>query len=205
VLAWPRAGTPAPPAAGKGGPVAFLLVPVVVLAVLALWVIGLYNGLVRGRNACDESWAGIDVELKRRHDLIPNLVETVKGYAGHERGTLEAVIAARSAAVRPHDSPAAQARDENALMAGVRQIFALAERYPDLKANANFGQLQAELAATEDRIQRARRTYNGQVREQNDRIQTFPGSLVAGPFGFSPREFFELDEPAAREAPKVSF
>ena len=184
---------------------AVLLVPVVILAVLALVLIGLYNGLVRTRNTCDESWADIDTELKRRHDLIPNVVETVKGYATHERGTLEAVITARNTAATPHASPAALAKDENALMASMRQLFALAERYPELKANANFGQLQAELANTEDRIQRARRFYNANVRELNNRVETFPGTLVAGPFGFGKREYFELEEAAAREAQKVSF
>ena len=183
---------------------AALLVPVAILALIALWLIGLYNGLVRARNTCDESWADIDTELKRRHDLIPNVVETVKGYAAHERGTLEAVISARSAAAAPHASPAAMARDENALMGALRQLFAVAERYPELKANANFGQLQAELANTEDRIQRARRFYNANVRDLNNRVEIFPGALVAGPFGFGKREYFELDDAAAREVPRVS-
>jgi LemA protein len=184
---------------------AFLLVPVAILAVLALWVIGLYNGLVGARNRADASWSDIDVELKRRHDLVPNLVETVKGYAVHERGTLEAVIQARNAAAAPHGSTAAQARDENALAAGLRQIFALSERYPDLKANASFQQLQAALAETENRIQRARGLFNGHVRDLNTRIQVFPGNLVAGTFGFTVREYFELDTAAERQVPKVSF
>jgi LemA protein len=184
---------------------AFLLVPLAILAVLALWVIGLYNGLVTARNQADASWSDIDVELKRRHDLVPNLVETVKGYATHERGTLEAVIQARNAAAAPHSSPAAQARDENALAAGLRQIFALSERYPDLKADASFQQLQAALAETENRIQRARGTFNAHVRDLNTRIEVFPGNLVAGTFGFAVREYFELDTAAERQVPKVSF
>jgi LemA protein len=183
----------------------FLLVPLVVLAVLALWVIGLYNGLVRARNEVDASWSGIDTELKRRHDLVPNLVETVKGYAAHERGTLEAVIQARNAAAAPHASTAALAKDEAALAAGLRQIFALSERYPDLKANASFQQLQQSLAETEDRIQRARTVFNARVRELNTRIQVFPGNLVAGSFGFTPREYFELEGSAERQPPQVSF
>jgi len=184
---------------------AFLLVPLVILALLALWLIGVFNGLVRARNEVDASWSGIDTELKRRHDLVPNLVETVKGYAAHERGTLEAVIQARNAAAAPHASTAALAKDEAALAAGLRQIFALSERYPDLKANASFQQLQAALADTEDRIQRARTVFNGRVRDLNTRIQVFPGNMVAGSFGFSPREYFELEGTAERQAPQVSF
>ena len=184
---------------------ALVLVPLAILALLVLWVIGVYNGLVRARNTVDESWAGIDTELKRRHDLVPNLVETVKGYAAHERGTLEAVITARNAAAAPHTSPAAAAKDENALSATLRQIFALSERYPDLKANASFQQLQAALAETENRIQNARRVYNANVRDLNTKIEVFPGNLVAGSFGFTRRDYFELDDTAQREVPKVSF
>ncbi|HEX5008771.1 MAG TPA: LemA family protein [Planctomycetota bacterium] len=184
---------------------AFLLVPLGILLLLVLWIVGVFNGLVRARNACDESWAGIDTELKRRHDLVPNLVETVKGYAAHERGTLEAVIQARNAAAAPQASPAAAAQAENTLSAGLRQIFALSERYPDLKANASFQQLQGALADTEDRIQRARTVYNGNVRQLNTSIEVFPGNMVASSFGFSRREFFELKDAEQREAPKVSF
>ncbi len=183
----------------------FLPVPLLVLGLLALWLIGLYNGLVRARNEVDASWSGIDVELRRRHDLVTNLVETVKGYAAHERGTLEAVTRARSAAAAPHDSTAAKARDESALAVSLRQIFALTERYPDLKANAGFQQLQQSLAETEDRIQRARGVFNARVRDLNTRIQVFPGNLVAGSFGFAPREYFELEGAAERQAPRVSF
>ena len=175
------------------------------LLVFILWVAAAYNGLVRGRNACDESWSDIDTELKRRYELIPNLVETVKGYLQHERGTLEAVVAARNTAAANHGPPSAQARDENLLAGSLRQLFAVAEAYPDLKANGNFLKLQEELAVTEDRIQRSRRFYNGNVRDLNNRIEVFPSNLVAGSFGFQRREFFELDEPAAREAPKLDF
>ena len=184
---------------------AFLLVPLGILLLLVLWIVGVFNGLVRARNAVDESWAGIDTELKRRHDLVPNLVETVKGYAAHERGTLEAVIQARNTAAAPQASPAAAAQAENALSAGLRQIFALSERYPDLKANASFQQLQGALADTEDRIQRARTVYNGNVRTLNTSIEVFPGNMVANSFGFSRREFFELKDAEQREVPKVSF
>ena len=184
---------------------AFLLVPLGILLLLVLWIVGVFNGLVRARNACDESWAGIDTELKRRHDLVPNLVETVKGYAAHERGTLEAVIQARNTAAAPQASPASAAQAENALSAGLRQIFALSERYPDLKANASFQQLQGALADTEDRIQRARTVYNGNVRALNTSIEVFPGNMVANSFGFSRREFFELKDAEQREAPQVSF
>jgi LemA protein len=187
---------------------AFILVPVLVIVVLALMMAGLYNGLVRGRNACDAAWADVDVELRRRHDLVPNLVETVKGYAAHERGTLEAVIAARSAAASTRESRAPSAelsQQENALSAGLRQIFALSERYPDLKANANFQQLQQQLSETENRIQTSRRAFNNTVQGFNNSVQAFPSNLIAGAFGFTRRDFFVLDEPAAREPPKVSF
>ena len=187
---------------------AFVLVPLLVLVVLALVVMSLYNGLVRARNACDAAWADVDVELRRRHDLVPNLVETVKGYAAHERGTLEAVTAARNAAVSTQAAraPAGElARDESALVGGLRQIFALSERYPQLKADANFRDLQAQLAETENRIESGRRDFNGLVRQFNTQAQSFPGNLVAGAFGFKARDFFELTEPEAREAPKVSF
>src|SRR6186713_3036275 len=159
-----------------------------VIAVIVVWAISIYNSLVAMRQRTNQAFADIDVQLKRRHDLVPNLVETVKGYAAHERGTLEAVITARSAAAGPHDSPAAAARDENALTASLRQIFALSERYPDLKANASFQQLQQQLAQTEDRIQASRRNFNNQVQGYNNQVQAFPGNLVAGSFGFSTRE-----------------
>jgi LemA protein len=172
---------------------------------LLLWVAGMYNGLVRRRNTVDESWADIDTELKRRHDLIPNLVETVKGYAAHEKTTLENVMRARNAAAAPHASLEQLAKDENALMGSLRQLFAVAEAYPDLKANTNFLQLQQEVANTEDRVQRSRRFYNANVRDLNTAIESFPSNVIAGMFSFQKREFFEIEEPAQREAPKIQF
>ncbi len=181
---------------------------IVILGVIVLGglvVAGLYNGLVRARSACDESWSDIDTELRRRYDLIPNLVETVKGYATHEKDTLERVVQARNVAMANHGSPASQAKDENVLVGALRQLFAVAEAYPDLKANQSFLQLQSELANTEDRIQRSRRFYNANVRDLNNRIQVFPSNLVAGLFAFSPREYFEIEDAAAREPVKVQF
>lgn len=185
------------------------LIPVAILGGIVvlglLFVAGIYNGLVRTKNACDESWADIDTELRRRYDLIPNLIETVKGYAQHEREVFERVIQARNAAISHQGSPAAQAQDENALASGLRQLFALAENYPDLKANQNFIQLQAELANTEDRLQRSRRFYNANVRDLNNRLETFPSNFVAQMFSFQAREYFEVDDAAVREAPVVKF
>ncbi len=183
-----------------------LLAVVVFGAILVLgWGAGAYNALVRSRNAVSESWADIDTELHRRHDLIPNLVETVKGYAAHERDTFERVIQARNAAASAHSSKAEQAKDENALAGSVRQLFALAESYPELKANQNFIQLQEELANTEDRLQRARRFYHANVRDLDNRIETFPSNIVASLFSFKPAEYFEVDDPAIRQAPAVKF
>jgi LemA protein len=170
-----------------------------------VWFIGLYNGLVRIKNHCDESWSDIDTELKRRYNLIPNLVETVKGYASHEKETLDRVIQARNQAMANNGSPKEQAQDENVLIGGLRQLFALSESYPDLKANQNYLKLQEELANTEDRIQRARRFYNGNVRDLVNRIEVFPSNIVAGMCNFSKREYFELDDEAQRALPKVEF
>jgi LemA protein len=176
------------------------------LVFIALIIIAaMYNGLVRIKNHCDESWADIDTELKRRYNLIPNLVETVKGYAAHEKEALERVIQARNQAMANNGTPAEQARDENILIGGLRQLFALAERYPNLKANQNFLELQKELSNTEDRIQRARRFYNGNVRDLSNRIEVFPSNIVAGIFGFQKREYFELDDEAQRAVPRVEF
>jgi LemA protein len=184
----------------------------IVLAVLGFgvflvlgWVAGIYNGLVRAKNAVSESWADIDTELKRRYDLIPNLVETVKGYAKHESETLEKVVQARNAAANNHGSPESQAQDENALTGSLRQLFALSEAYPDLKANQNFLDLQQELSNTEDRLQRSRRFYNGNVRDLNNRLGVFPSNLVAQMFAFQPAEFFEIEDPAMRQVPVVKF
>lgn len=173
----------------------------VLLVVLIL--VGMYNSLVRGRNHVRESWSGIDTELKRRYDLIPNLVETVKGYARHEREVLERVIQARTQAVASTGSPAQQAQDENFLVGALRQLFALAEGYPDLKASENFLELQRELAETENRIQASRRFYNANVRDLNTRIQVFPSSLIASIFGFQREQFFEIEDAAMRRAPQV--
>jgi LemA protein len=186
-----------------------LVIPLVVIALIGLvvlaWGAGLYNGLIRAKNACNESWADIDTELRRRYDLIPNLVETVKGYAKHEREVLENVIRARNAAQANHGSPASQAQDENVLVSSLRQLFALAESYPDLKANQNFIELQAELANTEDRLQRSRRFYNANVRDLNNRLEVFPSNFVAQMFAFRPAEYFEIDDPAVRATPAVKF
>ncbi len=180
-----------------------VIVVVSVLVLLVLWVAFLYNALVRGRNHCDESWSGIDTELKRRYDLIPNLVATVKGYAAHERETLEVVTRARNAAVASQGSPAAQARDENVLVDGLKRLLAVVESYPDLKASDQFLNLQKQLVETEDRIQRARRFYNANVRDYNNRVQVIPSALIARPFGFREREYFEISSALEREAPAV--
>ncbi len=174
-----------------------------VLLIALIWVIATYNGLVRTRNHCDESWSGVDTELKRRYELIPNLVETVKGYARHEQDVLTKVIELRNRAKENHGSPDAQARDENALVAGLKRLFVLSEAYPDLKANQNFLALQEELATTENRIQRARRFYNANVRDLANRIETFPSNVIASVYGFRKREYFEIDDSSQRAVPSV--
>lgn len=176
----------------------------VVIALVLIFFVVVYNGLVRLRVQCDNAWADIDVQLKRRHDLIPNLVETVKGYAGHEKTTLEGVVAARNRAISS-EGPAAKAEAEGALTAALRQVFALAEAYPQLRAVESFNQLQATLSQIEDTLQNARRYYNAVVRDLNTKIAQFPSNMVAGMFNFKPREFFELAAPAEGEVPKVSF
>jgi LemA protein len=173
----------------------------IVLSIISPLVI--YNGLIRGRNTCTESWSNVDTELKRRYDLIPNLVETVKGYAKHERETLEQVTQARNAAVASTGSPESQARDENVLVQGLRQLLAVAENYPDLKASKNFLDLQHELTNTEDRIQRARRFYNGNVRDYNNRVQMFPSNMIAKVAHCEQREFFEIENVMERQVPEV--
>ena len=181
----------------------------IVLGIIVLAVIGTivsYNRFVSGRQLIRDSWANIDTELRRRYDLIPNLVETVKGYAAHERGVFEAVTQARAAAVSATGSPAQQAAAEGPFVAALRQLFAVAENYPELKANQNFLALQSELSNTEDRLQTARRFYNGNVRDYNRRVQSFPSRLIANTFGFKEEEYFEVEE-SLREAgpPQVSF
>src|SRR4051812_20879789 len=177
---------------------------VAVVVVLALVVVYLYNKLVRLRNRTENAWAQVDVQLRRRYDLIPNLVETVKGYAEHERGTFEEVTKARTAAQQAQGI-AEQAQAENALTAAIGRLFAVAEAYPQLRATENFQQLQAQLAETETKIAVSRQVYNDTVLTYDNAIQTVPSSLVAGVFGFQPRPYFQIDEPAAREAPQVAF
>ena len=175
------------------------------VAVLALAVIVIYNGLVKLNVQSENAWSDIDVQLKRRHDLIPNVVETVKGYASHERQTLEAVIQARNRAVSAQSAgPAERGQAEGALTGALRGLFALAEAYPQLRAAENFGQLQGTLAQIEEAVQNARRYYNAVVRDLNTRIQQFPSNLVAGMFGFRTREFFEVPD-AERAVPTVAF
>jgi LemA protein len=181
-----------------------LIVVLVLLALLAIFLITLYNRFVRLRNRVDNAWAQIEVQLKRRWDLIPNLVETVKGYAEHERGTFEAVTEARAAAQKA-GSPGEVAAAEGILGQALGRLFAVAEAYPQLQADENFRQLQSELAETENRIAVSRQVYNDTVLTYNNAIQTFPGVAIAGPFGFAKREFFEVEEAEAREAPRVDF
>ncbi|UCG75879.1 MAG: LemA family protein [Gemmatimonadota bacterium] len=175
-----------------------------ILIVLIVALVGIYNGLVKLRVRVDNSWADIDVQLKRRYDLIPNLVETVKGYASHERDTLEAVVEARNQAMGAQ-GPEAKAEAENVLTGALRQLFALAEAYPQLRAVESFTELQGTLSEIEDAIQNARRYYNAVVRDYNTKIQTVPSNLVAGMFGFQARQFFGLEDEREREAPKVDF
>jgi len=175
-----------------------------ILALIFLWLIFTFNGLIRKDNRLKEAWADIEVQLKRRYDLIPNLVEIVKGYASHERQTFEKVIAARSQAMAS-TNPKEKLEAENALSQTLKSLFALAENYPDLKANQNFLELQRELTDTEDKIQAARRFYNANVRDYNIFIQSFPNNLVAPIFGFRRKELFEIEEPAEKEAPKIQF
>ena len=185
-------------------------VPIVLLVVVVLIVIGgiaSYNRFVSQRNLVRDAWANIDTELRRRYDLIPNLVETVKGYASHEREVFENVTKARAMATAATGSPAEQAAAEGPLVAALRQLFAVAENYPDLKANQNFLALQSELSNTEDRLQTARRFYNSNVRDYNRRVQSFPSKLIAGWFGFKEEQFFEVDEALRGDAgvPRVGF
>jgi LemA protein len=180
------------------------LVIIVVVVVLALLIGGAYNSLIRRRNEVDNAWSQIDVQLKRRLDLIPNLVETVKGYAAHEKTALEAVISARNSAMAASSDPHAQAAADNVVTGALRQLFALSEAYPDLKANQGFVSLQEELANTESRIAYARQFYGDAVEAYNTAIQKFPTVFIARSFSFTEREFFEAED-AARVAPEVKF
>ena len=175
-----------------------------ILVLLVIFVISMYNSLVRLKVTCDNAWADIDVQLKRRYDLIPNLVETVKGYAAHERGTLEAVINARNRAMTA-TGPADKAEAENMLSGALKSLFALSEAYPQLRAIESFTSLQKSLSDIEDNVQNARRYYNAVVRDLNTKILQFPTNIIAGMLGFKSREFFEVSAAAEREAPKVSF
>jgi len=181
-----------------------VLVFLALAALLAVAVVGIYNGLVRLRNQSENAWSDVDVQLKRRRDLVPNLVATVKGYAQHEKSTLDEVTEARARAAGAAD-PRDRARAESDLTRALTHLFAVAEAYPDLKANQNFLSLQAELSGIEEAIQNARRYYNAVVRDLNTRCETFPSVLVANAFGFSKRDYFELDSDAERSAPQVSF
>jgi LemA protein len=181
-----------------------LIIVGAIIVLLILYFVLTYNSLIRLRNRTDEAFSDIDTQLKRRHDLIPNLVESVKGYAAHERGTFEAVTAARTAAVNA-TGPEAQAQAENVLTQALGKLFAVAEAYPDLKANENFLQLQNELTDTEDKIQASRRFYNMNVRDLNIKIESVPSNIVAGMANITQREFFEIENPAEREVPEVSF
>ena len=181
-----------------------MLVILGIVVVLAIWVISIFNRLTRRRITANGAWSDIDVQLKRRYNLIPNLVETVKGYATHEKETLESVIKARQTAIDA-SGVQQQAQAENMLTGTLRQLFALSESYPDLKANQNFMQLQEELTSTENKIGFSRQHYNNTAAQYNQSIAVFPNNVIAGMFNFGEMDFFELDDDAQREAPKVSF
>jgi LemA protein len=182
--------------------IGYVILGIVVLILVMLVV--MYNGLVQLRVRCDSAWSDIDVQLKRRHDLIPNLVETVKGYAAHEKGTFENIAKFRTQAMQA-TGPADKAVAENQLTGALRQLFAVAEAYPELKASEEFMQLQGSLNQVEDTIQNARRYYNAVVRDLNTKIQSFPTNLLASSFGFTQRQFFEISEPTDREPVQVKF
>jgi LemA protein len=181
-----------------------VIVLLAIVLIVVLLVVGLYNRLVRYRNSVDNAWAQVEVQLKRRWDLIPNLVETVKGYAAHERGVFEEVTRARTSAQQAQ-TPAATAQAEGILGQALGRLFAVAEAYPDLKASENFRELQRQLDETENMVATTRTAYNQNVLTYNNAVQTFPGAVLAGPFGFTVREFFEVEEQAEREPPRVDF
>lgn len=183
-------------------PILWLII--ILLVVIAVWLMSTFNGLVASRSQTKEAWADIDVQLKRRYDLIPNLIATVKGYAGHEREVFEKVTEARSRAMGAATTKE-KGEAENFLSQTLKSLFAVAENYPELKASQNFSQLQSELSDTEDKIQAARRFYNGNVRDLNIKIESFPTNLIASIFGFQKREFFELAASEERKAPEVKF
>ena len=175
-----------------------------ILGLAIIWLILVFNGLIKMRNRVDEAWSDIDVQLKRRYDLIPNLINTVKGYASHEKEVFQKVTEARTKAMQA-TAPVEQGKAENMLSSTLKSLFAVAENYPELKANENFLELQRELTDTEDKIQASRRFYNGNVRDFNTKIQVFPNNLVAGVLGFKKYEFFEIEEVVEKETPKVEF
>lgn len=181
-----------------------LWVILAIVGVIVLWLIITYNGFVRLKNRAKEAWSDIEVQMKRRYNLIPNLIETVKGYAQHERGTLEKVTEARTQAMNAHGMKE-HGQAENMLSNTLKTLFAVSENYPDLKANANFLDLQRELADTENKIQSSRRFYNTNVRDLNTKIESFPDNVIAKAFAFKKKDFFELQEEAAKEPVKVSF
>lgn len=181
-----------------------LWIVLIIVAVVVIAIIFLYNGLIRSKNRVDEAWSDIDVQLKRRYDLIPNLIETVKGYAAHEQGTFQKVIEARNVAMKSGDNVADKAKAEGELSNTLKSIFALAESYPDLKANQNFLKLQDELSDTENKIQAARRFYNGNVRDFNTKIQVFPNNMINSLLKFKAYQFFEATD-GEKENIKVQF
>ncbi|MBU0707701.1 LemA family protein [Patescibacteria group bacterium] len=181
-----------------------LWIVIIAIVVLIIWFIGVYNSLIRLKNQTNEAWSDIDVQLKRRYNLIPNLVETVKGYATHEREVFEKVTQARSQAMGVQN-PADKAKAENMLSGALKSLFAVAENYPGLKASENFAKLQDELSDTENKVQAARRFYNGNVRDFNTKLESFPNNMVAGMFGFNKREFFEIEDEGERKNPEVKF
>lgn len=180
------------------------LIIIAIIAVIAFIAVGIYNSLIKLRNTSEQAWSDVDVQLKRRHDLIPNLVETVKGYASHEKETFEQVVQARNQAMGA-SSPEDKAQAENFLQSTLKSLFALAEAYPELKANQNFLDLQDELSNIEEQIQLARRYYNAVVRDLNTKIESVPSNIIAGYFNFEKKEYFELDSEEERETPKVDF
>ncbi|MBU1018736.1 MAG: LemA family protein [Patescibacteria group bacterium] len=182
-----------------------LIALIVVGALLLLYIVGTYNGLIKRKVRCEEGWSDIDVQLKRRYNLIPNLIETVKGYATHEKEVFTEVTKARTAAMDNSGTPGEQAKTENMLTGALKSLFAVAENYPKLQANQNFLDLQQQLAETEDKIQASRRFYNGTVRDFNTALQVFPKNIIAGMFAFKKREFFEVENEEERKNVKVEF
>ena len=180
------------------------MILLLVVALIVVWLVAVYNGLIRLRNQTDEAWSDIDVQLKRRYDLIPNLINTVKGYASHESAVFEQVSQARGAAMGA-TTPQEKLAADNMITSTLKTLFAVTEAYPDLKANQNFLKLQDELSDTENKIQASRRFYNGNVREFNTKLQVFPTNMIGNKLGFKPREFFGIENATERETPKVQF